>query len=82
METTRIIIEFDSKNFSPLDVINILDKSMKQNLEEGNISDYSLKTETIDEDTLKAVSVETVLVARSESEEVPAESKTQGEPKR
>jgi hypothetical protein len=37
-----IIIEFDPKEASPLEVINTLNKILEQNLEEGKINDYSI----------------------------------------
>jgi len=40
--THTILIEFDPKEASPLEVINILNKTLEQNLEEGKISDYNI----------------------------------------
>ena len=40
--THTILIEFDPKEASPLEVINTLNKMLEQNLEEGKISDYSI----------------------------------------
>ena len=37
-----ILIEFDPKEASPLEVINTLNKILEQNLEEGKINDYSI----------------------------------------
>ena len=37
-----IVIEYDPKEASPLEVINTLNKILEQNLEEGKITDYSI----------------------------------------
>jgi allophanate hydrolase subunit 1 len=44
--THTILIEFDPKNASPLEVINTLNKLMQTNLEEQKISDYSISIPT------------------------------------
>lgn len=43
---TAILIEFDPKGTSPLEVINTLNKILEQNLEEGKITDYSISMPT------------------------------------
>jgi len=48
--THTILIEFDPKDASPLEVINTLDKLMQTNLEEGKISDYNMAIPHPDED--------------------------------
>jgi len=47
--TTKILIEFDTKDASPLEVISTLEKMMQSNLEEGKITDYSLSLQTEEE---------------------------------
>lgn len=46
---TKILIEFDTKDASPLEVISTLGKMMQSNLEEGKIIDYSLSLQTEEE---------------------------------
>lgn len=54
---TTIIIDFDPKEASPLEVINTLNKILEQNLEEGKITDYSIcaPTEELDLKVLELV---------------------------
>jgi ribosomal protein S27AE len=40
--THTILIEFDPKDASPLEIINTLDKMMQTNLEEGKITEYNI----------------------------------------
>ena len=55
-----ILIEFDPKEASPLEVINTLNKILEQNLEEGKINDYSISmpTDEMDIDVLVLVAKE------------------------
>ena len=52
-----ILIEFDPKEASPLEVINTLNKILEQNLKEGKINDYSISipTDELDIDVLVLV---------------------------
>lgn len=64
--TTKILVEFDPKDASPLEVINHLNELMEQNLEEGKISDYSLAEQHVDED-MTHFSGHTLVARRSDS---------------
>ena len=59
---TQILVDFESKDTSPLDVIKTLDDRMKQNLEEGKITDYSISLHIEDHEITR--SHDEVLVAR------------------
>lgn len=62
---TTILIEFDPKTASPLEVINTLNKILEQNLEEGKITDYSILMPTDEHIDLNVID----LVVRNPKEE-------------
>jgi len=70
--TTKILIEFDPKDASPLEVISTLEKMMQSNLEEGKIADYSLSLQTED----GSVVFQHLLVAKAPQEEPKQETPT------
>jgi hypothetical protein len=72
--TTKILIEFDPKDASPLEVISTLEKMMQSNLEEGKVSEYSLALEVEDDQTTIRFLPE-LLVARAPKEELQPEPK-------
>ena len=63
--THTILIEFDPKASSPLEVINTLNKILEQNLEEGKINDYSISVPIMGDYDLDVL----VLVGKSEEAE-------------
>lgn len=67
--TTKILVEFDPKDASPLEVINTLNILMQQNLKEGKISDYSLAQQFEQSD----VSVSAIIIV-AKSEPMPQET--------
>ena len=40
--TTQILIEFDPKDASPLDVVNALNKIMLEKIEKSEVQDYAI----------------------------------------
>jgi hypothetical protein len=66
--TTKILIEFDPKDASPLEVISTLEKMMQSNLEEGKVSDYSI-AEQFEQSDISVFTIE--LVARKEPQAEP-----------
>jgi hypothetical protein len=71
--TTKILIEFDPKDASPLEVISTLDSMMQSNLAEGKVNDYSLSLQI--EDEQNAV-FQHLLVAKAQQEEPKQENPT------
>jgi hypothetical protein len=71
--TTKILIEFDPKDASPLEVISTLDEMMQSNLEEGKVNEYSLALEVEDQEAIRFIPE--MLVARAPKEEPQPEPK-------
>ncbi len=65
---TQILVEFEPKDASPLEVINTLNKIMEQNLEEGKITDYSL-AQQFEQSSTDIFNI--VLVAKTEEKQTP-----------
>jgi hypothetical protein len=65
--TILIVIEFDPKGASPLEVINTLNKLLEQNLTEGKISDYSICQPILNDDE----EIEVIELVEKRKEETP-----------
>jgi hypothetical protein len=72
---TQIVVEFDPKDASPLEIINTLDKIMQQNLEEGKITDYSIAEEHMDEDSVRMVG-HTLVLRNAKPQDEPQQPTT------
>jgi hypothetical protein len=68
-----ILIEFEPKEASPLEIINTLNKILEQNLTEGKITDYAICLPTDEDLDLDVIDLVSLVVKTPQAKTPPKE---------